>query len=285
MKFAYIIVAHKLPHQLVRLVRALDSPNAIFFIHIDRRSPADVVEPIKAAIEGRSNIVFLERRKCPWGGFGLLAVTLSALHEVAHAPRPADFAILLTGQDYPIKPTDYIEAFVAGHPRTSFVTHWALPTDLWRPNGGLNRIEHWHARPWGLHVRIPLRRELPYGLGPFGGAAFWCLPFEVVKYIDEFVRSRPALVNFFKHVDVPDELFYQTVILNSPFKHGVVNDNLRFIDWGLGDRTHPAILTREKFSDLAGSKHLFARKFDETQDAAVLDLIDESIRVAGQSHR
>jgi hypothetical protein len=285
MRFAYIILAHKLPHQLVRLVRALDSPNAIFFIHIDRRSPPHVADPIHAAIDGKSNIVFLERRRCQWGGFGLLAVTLDALRDIAHSPQPSDFAILLTGQDYPIKPTTYIEAFMEGHPGTSFLSYWSLPTTLWHPKGGVNRIAHWHTRRWGLHVQLPLRREVPNGLRPYGGAAFWCLPLEVVRYVDEFARSRPAVIDFFKHVDVPDELFFQTVILNSPFQHRVVNDHLRFIDWGLGDRTHPAILTREQVPALAASKHLFARKFDETEDAGVLDLIDEHIREAGPSNR
>jgi hypothetical protein len=62
--------------------------------------------------------------------------------------------------------------------------------------------------------------------------------------------------------------------MNSPLKHVVVNDNLRYIDWSKKGVPHPALLTIDDADNLLNSSKLFARKFDIELDEAVLDLID-----------
>ena len=118
MKIAYIVSAYKYPRQLSRLIRALNTPNSIFMVHVDKK------------------------------------------------------------------------------------------TNLKDYNG-----------------------EFPRGYQPFFGSSYWCLTRECVTYVNAFVRENPDFVDFFKHLWIPDELFFQTIILNSPFKNRVVNDNLRCIDW------------------------------------------------------
>ena len=132
-------------------------------------------------------------------------------------------------------------------------------------------IEYWHLRWYRRHVRLPWKRDFPPGLRPFGGGAYWCLSRECVEYVAEFARARRDVVEFFKHVDIPDEIFFQTVVMNSDLAGSVVNDNLRYIDWSRGPR--PAILEARDFEGLRDSRKLFARKFDVSQDVDVLDLI------------
>lgn len=91
------------------------------------------------------------------------------------------------------------------------------------------------------------------------------------------MNANPNFVNFFKYVDVPDEIFFQTIVMNSPYAQCVVNDNMRYIDWKDWDAGSPAVLGREDLGKLAASPKLFARKFDESVDPEVLELIDEKI--------
>jgi hypothetical protein len=91
------------------------------------------------------------------------------------------------------------------------------------------------------------------------------------------VSKQAEFVRFFKYVDVPDELFFQTVIMNSPLCGSVVNDNLRYIDWKDPNAASPAILTTSDLESLTRSSKLFARKFDTTVDGDVLDLIDQKL--------
>jgi hypothetical protein len=275
-KIAYIILAHKLPEQVARLVNAIDSPNATFYIHIDRKSPPRIFDEIRSALGVRNDVRFVDRTVCHWGGFGHVEASLRGLEQVVNARPAADYAILLTGQDYPIKPTTYIEDFFKDRNGQCFLGYRSIPSPVWQPRGGLGRIEHWHLRRLGLHIEIPLKRRIPDGLRPYGGEAYWSLPLDIATYVVHFRRSRPKFVRFFKHVELPEESFYQTVILNSSLRHRVINNHLRFIDWSQY-REHPAILTTAHTSELLGSDHLFARKFDQSKDAEVLDVIDEHI--------
>jgi hypothetical protein len=83
------------------------------------------------------------------------------------------------------------------------------------------------------------------------------------------------LIRFFKHVWIPDELFFQTIVMNSPLRDTIVNDDLRYVDWTRP--TAPAILGRQDFDTLRNSGKLFARKFDTTVDREILDLLDQRI--------
>jgi hypothetical protein len=88
-------------------------------------------------------------------------------------------------------------------------------------------------------------------------------------------------VRFFKHVNVPDEHFFHTILLNSPLKDTVVNDDLRYLEWRDPDVAGgPAVLRKDDYTKIMGAPELFARKFDVTQDPELLDMIDAAIAAA-----
>jgi len=136
---------------------------------------------------------------------------------------------------------------------------------------GLNRL--WNS----LAGKISLRRKFPAGMQPFYGGSYWCLTRESVEYVFEFVQQHSDFVNYFsKYVHIPDEIFFQTILLNSPFKVCLVNDDRRWIDFSKHG-ANPEILEKNDFKRLIHTEDLFARKFDMTMDREVLDMIDQAI--------
>ncbi len=123
---------------------------------------------------------------------------------------------------------------------------------------------------------LSVRRALPAGLEPFTGSAHWCLSRACLEQVAELRTSRPGVVQFFRRVAVPDETFFQTVLLSSPLAGTVVNDDLRYIDWSGGSNS-PRVLTSQDLGVLLESGDLFARKFDPRVDAAVLDGLDAAL--------
>jgi hypothetical protein len=272
---AYIISAYKNLGQVTRLVRRLHSDRASFLIHVDKKTDDRAYETLVTSLRSVSSVGFLERHTCHWGGFGHVRATLKGIDELDRQGIPFDYVILLTGQDYPIKPTSYIERFLESRAPSSFMAFSSLPSDSWSPRGGLDRIEGWHVRLYGRRLSVPVKRRFPAGLRPYGGGAYWCLRRECIEYVADFVARRPDVVSFFRHVDIPDEVFFQTILLNSELRDTIVNDNLRYIDWTRGVR--PAILGVRDLDALRSSPKLFARKFDVNQDETVLDLIDRHL--------
>lgn len=60
MKIAVLILAHKNPLQLKRLVNILNNPDIDIFIHIDKKS--DVREDIKDSVSGNANTHIIDEQ-------------------------------------------------------------------------------------------------------------------------------------------------------------------------------------------------------------------------------
>jgi hypothetical protein len=120
-----------------------------------------------------------------------------------------------------------------------------------------------------------LTKKLPYNMQPYGGSAWFCLPKRHIDYVLDFVSRNPKILSFYKRSLASDEMFFQTIIMNSPLKDEVVNENEWYIDWSRARDGHPPVLTKADLPLLLASGKLFARKFDITVDSEVLDLIDK----------
>jgi hypothetical protein len=283
MYLAYVISAYRLPDQLARLVTRLRNDRSYFAIHVDKNTDDTTYHRMVALMNGFPNVQFLERHRHAYGGFSHVYATIKGIAALMQRRIPFDYCILMTGQDYPIKSTDYIHDFFVSRAGWSFLEYFPLPTEYW-DDGGTDRIESWHVRIGGHHIRIPgrsrlgLARRFPAGLQPFGGSAYWCLSRECIEYIYDFIALSPSYVRFFKYVDVPDEIFFQTIVLNSPLREHIVNDDLRYVEWrNPAIAGGPALLGRDDFDNIMNSPKLFARKFDTTQDAKILDMIDTKL--------
>lgn len=283
MNLAYIVSAYKLPEQLSRLVERLATDTSLVLIHVDRKTDEQTYRHMVTSLARFDNVYFLRRHRCDYGGFGHVRATMTGIDELVRRRVAFDYVTLLTGQDYPIKSNEQIAEFFQKHQGASFIDYFPLPTDGWE-GGGLDRIESWHVRVRGRRVRIRgrprlrLTRRFPAGLRPFGGSSYWSMSRECSEWVYEFLRRRPSYIRFFKYVDVPDEMFFQTIVLNSPLRATLVNDDLRYLEWrNPALAGGPAVLGKDDLGKLARSPKLFARKFDITQDRDILDLIDSRI--------
>lgn len=278
MKIAYLIRAHYAPAQLGRLVDRLDSENAAFFIHISARTSGGTLSKMQEAVGERANVQWVERVATYYAGFSLVQSTLVGLRAIA-AAEPTSHTVILSGQDYPARPTPEIEKFLRQRPGESFVKYFALPAaDEWPDeDGGLDRIRYRYFERVNYKtrtLRLPiLRRRFPQGLQPYGGGAWCALSDDAVRYITSFADQRPEVVDFFRHVKIPDEIFMQTVLLNSPLRDNVVGQELHYIDWSRGG-SHPKTLGTEDYDSIVRSGKLFARKFDARYDMKILDMLD-----------
>ena len=279
MKIAYIILAHKLPEQLVRLVKKLNTDSASFLIHIDKKTDKETYLKMVKPLSEYGNVRFLKRHLSNWGTFGCVQPVLDGIREALS--MQVDYGILLTGQDYPIKSNEHIHKFFEESKGQSYFEYFALPDDAYskRENGGMDRIDYWFlyflGRPHKIFRRsFKTRRDLLRRYKLFGGSAYWCLTRSCLEFIDEYAHRGSNSLAFWKHTGNPDELFFQTILLNSHFKDQIINDNLRYIIWPNYPSKHPEILRKQDYERFVVTNKLFARKFDMTVDADVLDMID-----------
>lgn len=281
MGVAYVILAHKNPAQVKRLVLALKSESSSFFIHIDQRADA-VYQQLKQELASVPNVHFTPRYKCWWGSFEIVKAAIVGLETALKSRLEFTHAVLLSGQDYPIKPVSAIEDFFADNSEKQFFEYFPLYAhnrwdDMQGSYAPKQRIEHWHFMIRSKFFHIPNRRKFPLGHVPYGGSQWWALSRECAAYVVGFIQNNPKYVRFMSHVFIPDDFFFQCIVMNSPLRYSVVNDHLRFIDWENPNPLLPATILTEHFDRLAQDPALFARKFDIERDPGIMDLIDQKI--------
>ena len=291
MKVAYIILVHKNPQQVKRLIGSLRHVNVSFYLHVDKKVDS---RPFHAVLKDPNdkNVFFVgDRAKVYLYGFGIVQATLNAMRKIQeiNAGGDLDYVFLISGQDYPIKTNDEIFAFLDRNYGKEFISYTGMPTSIWFKSG-MNRIEEYHLYDVRIGHRLrrlanailPRRRFLD-GFTPYGGATWWCLTYKCVVYLLDFVRNNKKFMKFFKYTHIPDEMFFQTIILNSPFAKDAVGkisgaelgDDQRYLRWSHEyGGAHPEILRKEDLAVLVQSDKLFARKFDMDVDSVILDLID-----------
>lgn len=282
MKIAYIILAHKYPEQLIRLILRLNTESTHFFLHIDKKTSHEIYSQILNSLSHLPNIFFLDRHNIYWGEFSIVKAIIEGIKTLFNLKISVDYVILLTGQDYPLKSNIQIKTFLKEHEGKSFISYFPLPhTSGYQ--GWMYRIERWNFRLFNKRIRLPNKytgfipkRKFPKNFKPFAGYAYWCLSQECIEYIHNFINQNSEFVNYYKFVEIPDEGFFQTILLNSPLKDKIINDDLRYIKW-VPEAAHPLILGQQDFEEMMSSSKLFARKFALSQDAKVLDLIDKKI--------
>jgi Core-2/I-Branching enzyme len=281
MNICYLILAHKNPDQLYRMVSKLNGEGVNFFIHINQREET-FYSQAKARLSEIPNVYFTARRKIWWGTFSVVDAILTGMREIAKSSITYDRLVLLSGQDYPIKSNDYLKTYFSDNAQKNYIEYFALDTrNKWTNGTGLydakRRSEYWYFTYRSRIIYLPVKRKLPKGLVPYGGSLWWNLNRECVEYIVGFVENNPDFINFMRHTFLPDEMFFQTILLNSPLRPTLVNADLRYIDWEKANPTPPATLLKEDFPSLIAATALFARKFDMARDADILDLIDQEI--------
>jgi len=91
------------------------------------------------------------------------------------------------------------------------------------------------------------------------------------SFCDWLVSSELAQVYYraLRHTKIPDEFFFQTMIMQSRFASTLNPDPRRYLQFELR-ASGPKTLTLRDLDEALGSPAFFARKFDETIDADVL---------------
>jgi hypothetical protein len=297
-KPVYLITSHTLPGQVLRLASVLrrGSPDASIVVHHDNRtSELDRARAAELAIE-----LIEPPSRVKWGHVSHLAMLIRCLRRVLQS-GDFDWLVLLSGQDYPIRPVAEIELSLAQAQVDAFIETAPCPRPAswrsvdefalryhyrWRRTGRASLIRAVHA---AARLRPPLRvRRMPTGenwigwpalRSPFGpgfvchsGADWFTLSRLAAETIERVLESRPELFSYYRQTLEPSESCFQTILANAPALR-LAPDHRRYVVFE-AQGIHPRVLTRDDLEAILASGRDFARKFDASIDSRALDEID-----------
>ncbi|UYQ95741.1 beta-1,6-N-acetylglucosaminyltransferase [Chitinophaga horti] len=287
MRIAYLILAHTNIPQLATLIELLTRDgHACCFVHLDKR------------LYHRRHAAYLRKHCRPgsyhllpgpnvinWGGFSIVLASLRLIDQCLNY-RHEKFAYLslISGMDLPLKSTEQFVAYLGKHQHPAYMETFTLPdSSRWGGSGGLDRLHYYWftdelSRP-EVHSLVAsqkqagARRNMPASLHQmYGGSQWWTMSHASAEYMIEYVNNHPEVVRFFKHSYVPDEIFFNTILHNSPFSAAIYQGNLRHIDWSAGGSS-PKTFTSADFDMLIAQDAWFARKFDMLVDADIIERV------------
>jgi hypothetical protein len=279
MRIACIIMAHKDPQQIERLIKKFKDLPFDFYIHLDKktdRNPFNFLANIP-------QVQFIEERiSVRWASYSFLNAVLKSFKQVLENNLKYDFISIMSGQDYPIMPVQTIYSYLESAKGKNFISY--EENGKWWEHA-ITRINKYHFTNFGFRGRyriqfflnyiLPNRKfPLPYVL--YGGPRAMCMTLgsDCAEYIMKFIESDKKLRRFIRFTWGPDEFVIPTLIMNSSFRDSVVNNNFYYIDWSRGG-SNPKTLLTEDFSTLVSSDKMMARKFDMLQDSKILDMLDD----------
>jgi len=311
MQLNYIILAHKNPLQLKRLVQRLYENWTYFYIHVDLNTD---IAPFTEALVEFEQVKLLEdfyRQPGIWGDIGIVKGTLAAMRSII-ADRRNGYTILLSGQDYPLatnnailsffenKEINYIdtipvEALWKKHGRDRITKykinksnnrgHFLLLPSIfdrdfyrWKTLGQLNYLRK--TGKFKSFFLILRKRKFPKNLRATGGSVYWALPLKSIFYIIDFLEQNPDYLHYNENTLCVDEIFFQSIVSSFQKKEKLkVSKSITYVNWKRKTGPLPVTFKKSDFDELkkASKNNFFARKFDMEMDSEILDKIDKRI--------
>lgn len=109
------------------------------------------------------------------------------------------------------------------------------------------------------------------------GGLFQCtLSAPCVRYVRNFARENPDVVAFFRTLLGPEEVFLQTVLVNSGKFH-LIPDSKRYVDFTNQRNGRSKILDVNDLNAMVASGAHWARKFDQQREGEVLEILRSRI--------
>lgn len=291
---AYFILVHRYPEQFQRLLTAIYSPHNYYLLHVDKRSGRELFHRIQQMVKDYPNVSLLPSQNVVWGGYSMVDVELNAINKLLKINTKWEYYINLSGQDFPLKSQQDIQRYLEDNIGKNFLTFANQKEE--RPNT-LNRIRNYYMESTNGFKGKPVRRAYLKNTIPYIGGQWKILTRDCCDFITHN-RNVSKYRKYYRHTLIPDESFFQTVLMNTHYTGTLVNDHKRAIIWipdilirSKGKKTkdtksliesgkiklRPKTFTVEDKHFLFSSNALFARKFDELVDDQILLLLEEKI--------
>lgn len=280
-KQAYLIIAHKFDLTLKTLLSMLDKEENDIYLHMDVKNTQFNEKECKKYISS-ANIYFSHRTNVTWGGYSQINAELILLKK-AISKMKYNYYHLISGEDLPIQKSGDIQNFFMNHEGYEFVGFDKQNFEC------LDRVRYFYPfqEKVGRNRKSLLGRisailifiqkvlgvkrnsKVSFQKGP----NWFSITDELARYV---VKKEKWIKSVFENTICCDEVFLQTIVINSKFKTKIFSMNVedsveksieRMVDW---ERGNPYIFRISDFNELVVSDMMFARKFDSVQDSEII---------------
>ena len=249
-KIAYLIVAHDEAtlRSASLLLDAIYDPENLYLVHVDAKHKWTTKkdEAMKPFTKNRPNVRWAQRTDVRWGRWSMNEPTLWGMREALRSPVDWDVFINLSGDTWPVLTPLSTRKTLAAIKHLNFMTSApSCPTGL-RPTGRQEFGDGWHKKQAYPH---PMLGDVP-DLEAFYGSQWMILsrafarhvvdeldaPGTVAQKLREWFVNGTVVVEGVGRVKphIPDETFFPSVLMASPFRDAGAPKPVEFYDDATG---------------------------------------------------
>lgn len=290
MKIAYIILCHKNLEQTRLLINQLNNGLCDFYVHIDKKSnDCDFDLPNVYKVSEK------ERVDVKWAHISVVYATINAMKLIKTVGKKYDYVFLISGQDFPIKSNVEIQEYLAQNYGSNFIEildKKSLEYARYSKRNSLKYDEFLMERRFlskalkklliivtGGQTRTfkIFKRKNTLCVDFEFGSQWWVFTFECFEWILNHIESNAQYLEYYKNCLTPDESFFQTLFMLSPFK-STRKDFLTYLEWGANKNNPRIILEKDIDMLLKLDDKVFARKFDISIDSNTITLLRSKLK-------
>lgn len=219
----FVMLVHEPLDRARQVARVWAAAGCPIVIHVDKAVPKPVHDAFVAGFADLTHVRFSTRHRCEWGAWSLVAATQTASEVMLREFPEVRHVYLASGSCLPLRPTEALRDYLDANPKTDFIESVTTRDVPWII-GGLDAERFTFSFPfsWKRHrflfdrwvsmQRLVRRqRPIPDGVTPHLGSQWWCLTRQTLSAILEDPRRR-IYERFFRHVWIPDESYFQTLV-------------------------------------------------------------------------
>ncbi|WP_307087757.1 beta-1,6-N-acetylglucosaminyltransferase [Sphingomonas faeni] len=273
------MTAYKDFAMLVRSLRRLRMFDVDVYLHVDRKtrfanSEMEILKGLCRTVQTCYDI--------PWGGHEHIQAIVGLMRDAVLSGEPYGYVHTLSGQDIVIKPLSSFTEYWDGTIYMKSIPRHDFPENVEARIAHRNLLHSWQKRRrvWQTADLLLQKIQALPGLArsqllsqtPLHKGEVWLsMPFAICRRIVESSEAH-ALLHELRTTYIPEEFFFQSVIMNWEYASRVNQRNLRYTDWHSG-RGRPAFLDDSDFGPILNSGDVFARKVStEKSDSVVTRL-------------
>lgn len=292
MKHAIIVLSHGHIEQLTSLIKYFNDDDFVVLVHLDKKNKYDSKQ--KEILSKMNNVFVYSKFKTNWGGHKLLECELFMLNKAFKNPN-IDYFHFISAQDVPTRNLSDFKFFFINNKGLNFLKYkqYLQGEDQNETFERLNLFrlyDFFNARSKTGHYflnniikiqeTIGIKRPIPNHLPAiFGGSAWFSLSRECIKYLIDYTSTHPQLYRRLKCTFAADEIYINTVLLNSSFKEKIVNNDLRYTNWQFKNGSIPAVLDEEDLFNILSTENFFARKIDLPISSKLLIYLNRNLQL------
>ncbi|XP_031441398.1 beta-1,3-galactosyl-O-glycosyl-glycoprotein beta-1,6-N-acetylglucosaminyltransferase 3-like [Clupea harengus] len=304
---AFSMVIHEKIEMFERLLRAVYTPQNVYCVHVDKRSPENFMKAVEAIVSCFPNVFVASKlERVVYASWSRVQADLNCMNDLLDLTVEWKYLINTCGTDFPIKTnTEMVRALKVLNGQNSLESE--AP-----PNYKIARWEYHHNVTESGVIRTGIKKSPPPISTPmFSGNAYFVLSREFVEHLFKNPEAK-ALIEWEKDTYSPDEHLWATLQRmpgmpgssppNNKYDMTDMNSIARLVKWSdhEGDvrrgasyppchgeyRRGVCVYGAGDLNWIVRHQHLFANKFDPEVDEIALKCLEHYLRyktLTGQS--